>query len=248
MSTYPERRGALRRFAATVVRPASVAFTRRVWTGREHIPATGGVIVACNHLSVVDPIAVAHFLYAAGRFPRFLAKDGLFRIPVIGRALLGLGQIPVYRGTAKASEAFRAAIAAVRDGACVVVYPEATVTRDPALWPMTGKTGVARIALATGAPVVPVATWGAQDIWPYHGRPRPFPRKTVRVIAGPPLDLGEYGAETDPAVAHEVTEKVMRAIAELLASLRGEPAPDELYDRSAGADEPAGGERGSGRA
>lgn len=235
MSRYPERRGALRRFAATVVRPASTALTRRVWAGRENIPGEGGVIVACNHLSVVDPIAVAHFLYAAGRFPRFLAKDGLFHVPVLGRALLGVGQIPVYRESAKAGEAFRAAIAAVRDGACVVVYPEATVTRDPALWPMTGKTGVARIALATGASVVPVASWGAQEIWPYHGKPRPLPRKTVRVIAGPQIDLTEYrDRASDADAVHEVTDRVMGAITELLASLRGEPAPEELYDRERG--------------
>lgn len=235
MSTYPERRGALRRLAANVVRPASATLTRRIWTGRDHIPAAGGVIVACNHLSVVDPIAVAHFLYAAGRFPRFLAKDGLFHVPVLGRALLGLGQIPVYRGSVKAGEAFRAAIDAVRDGACVVVYPEATVTRDPALWPMTGKTGVARIALATGAPVVPVASWGAQEIWPYHGRPRPLPRKAIRVTAGAPLDLTEYRDRApDAAVAHEVTDQVMRAITELVSTLRGEPAPDVLYDRERG--------------
>lgn len=235
MSTYPERRGALRRFAAGVVRPANAALTRRLWTGQEHVPASGGVIVACNHLSVVDPIAVAHFLYAAGRFPRFLAKDGLFRVPVLGRALLGLGQIPVYRESAKAGEAFRAAIAAVREGACIVVYPEATVTRDPALWPMTGKTGIARIALATGAPVVPVASWGAQEVWPYHGRPRPLPRKPVRVTAGPPVDLGGYGVGTaDPAVTHEVTDKVMRAVTELVSALRGEPAPEERFDRGTG--------------
>jgi 1-acyl-sn-glycerol-3-phosphate acyltransferase len=232
---YPERRGALRRLAANVVRPVSAALTRRDWAGAEHIPTEGGVVIACNHLSVVDPVAVAHFIYDAGRFPRFLAKDGLFHVPVLGSALLGLGQIPVYRGSAKAGEAFRAAIAAVRDGACVVVYPEATVTRDPALWPMTGKTGIARIALETGAPVVPVASWGAQRIWPYGARPRPLPRKAIRVIAGPPVDLSEYRDRTqDAATVHEVTDRVMRAVTALVASLRGEPAPDELYDRERG--------------
>jgi 1-acyl-sn-glycerol-3-phosphate acyltransferase len=232
---YPERRGALRRLAATVVRPVSAALTRRDWAGAEHIPADGGVVIACNHLSVVDPVAVAHFVYAAGRFPCFLAKDELFHIPVLGSALLGVGQIPVYRGSAKAGEAFRAAIAAVRDGACVVVYPEATVTRDPALWPMTGKTGIARIALATRAPVVPMASWGAQEIWPYGGRARPLPRKTIRVIAGPPVDLTAYlDRAPDAETVHEVTDRVMRAVTALVASLRGERAPDELYDRERG--------------
>lgn len=235
---YPERRGALRRLAATVVRPVSAALTRREWAGAEHIPAEGGVVIACNHLSVVDPLAVAHFIYDAGRFPRFLAKDELFHVPLLGSALSGLGQIPVYRGSAKAGEAFQAAIVAVRDGGCVVVYPEATVTRDPALWPMTGKTGIARIALETRAPVVPMASWGAQEIWPYGGRPRPLPRKPIRVIAGPPVDLTAYaGRAPDAATVHEVTDRVMRAVTALVASLRGEPAPEKLYDRSAGADE-----------
>lgn len=228
----PEKRGALRRFAAFVVRPPATALTRRSWLGREHVPATGGVVVACNHVSMADPVVVAHYLYDTGRFPRFLTKDGLFRAPVFGRLLLGLGQIPVYRDSDRAAGALAAAVDAVRDGACVVVYPEATVTRDPELWPMRGKTGAVRIALEAGAPLVPMASWGAQDILPYRGRPRPLPRKRVKVIAGPPIDLDPYRDRLrDGSAMVEATDLVMRRIAELVAELRGEQAPPVLFDR-----------------
>lgn len=228
----PEKRGALRRFAAAVVLPPAKALTRRVWLGQEHLPKTGGVVVAANHLSEVDPVVLAHYVYGSGRFPRFLGKDSVFRVPVIGRLLLGVGQIPVKRDTGKAVDALRAAVDAVREGACVVVYPEATITRDPELWPMVGKTGAVRIALEAGVPVVPVAHWGAQTILPYHGRPRPLPPKRVRVLAGPAVDLGAYAGSTDdPAAMAEAAGVVMRHIAELLGELRGERPPDVLYDR-----------------
>lgn len=212
-----------------------MVLTRRIWLGQEHVPATGGVVVACNHLSEFDPIAIAHYVYDSGRFPRFLGKDGVFAIPVVGRLLSRLGQIPVYRESSRAGEALRAAVDAAREGACVVVYPEATITRDPALWPMTGKTGAVRIALSAGVPLVPLATWGAQDLLPYHGRPRPLPRKTVRIKVGPPVPLAEYeGLADDAAAMAAATDVVMRSIAEQLAPLRGERVPEVLYDRDRG--------------
>lgn len=233
--SIPEKRGALRRFAAGVVRPTSMLLTRRIWLGRENVPPTGGVVVACNHLSEFDPFVIAHYVYDAGRFPRFLGKDGVFSIPVVGRLLHGVGQIPVYRESSRAAEALRAAVDAARDGACVVVYPEATITRDPESWPMTGKTGAVRIALGADVPLVPLATWGAQDLLPYSGGPRPFPRKTVRVTTGRPVDLSAYqGRVDDPVAMAAATDVVMRSIADLLAPLRGERAPETLYDRDRG--------------
>ena len=89
---------------------------------------------------------------------------------------------------------------ALADGECVIIYPEGTATRDPDQWPMIAKTGVARLALATGVPVIPVAQWGAQDILPYgEVKPHVAPRKLVRMLAGPPVDLSEYeGTAPDP--------------------------------------------------
>src|SRR5690606_26072419 len=127
-----------------------------------------------------------------GRPPRYLAKEAVFRVPVVGRIIKGAGQIPVYRETVDAARSVRDAVAAVEAGECVVVYPEGTITRDPELWPMTGKTGAARIALTTGAPVIPLGMWGAQDVMPpYRARLRLLPRKTMRVIAGEPVDLDD---------------------------------------------------------
>lgn len=227
-----EARGAWRKLSVAVVLPAARALMRRTWAGQEHIPRTGGVVIVCNHLSVLDPIAVARYIYGAGRYPCFLGKESVFRVPVVGGILRRVGQIPVYRETARAGQALLAAVEAARAGACVVVYPEATVTRDPQLWPMTGKTGAARIAIDAGVPVVPLASWGAQRMWPYHGKPHLWPRGTVRVLAGPPVDLDAYRtAEIGEQGLRAATDVIMHRIAGLVGELRDEPAPDRLYDR-----------------
>jgi 1-acyl-sn-glycerol-3-phosphate acyltransferase len=220
------------RLAAFLVKPLLVLLFKRDWRGMGHIPAQGGFITAVNHNSYLDPLAYAHFQYNTGRVPRFLAKVSLFHAGMVGRFMRGTGQIPVFRNSSDA-EAFRAAVAAVDDGECVAFYPEGTLTRDPALWPMEGKTGAARVALLTRAPVIPVAQWGAHEVMPpYAGRrwPRLFPRKTLIVVAGPPVDLGEfYGSEPTTEMLREVTETIMDAITALLADVRGEPAPAERY-------------------
>ena len=191
-----------------------------------------GVVVCPNHISWFDPLESAHFLYDNGRPPRYLGKEAVFRVPVMGRILHGAGQIPVYRETADAVNSVRAAVAAVRQGECVVVYPEGTISRDPGLWPMTGKTGAARIALATGAPVVPLALWGAQEVMgPYRRELRLLPRKVMRVTAGPPVDLDDLrGREVDAATLQEATARIMAAITVLLEGIRGEAAPAERFD------------------
>ncbi|MDF5753339.1 lysophospholipid acyltransferase family protein [Spongiactinospora sp. TRM90649] len=238
--------------AVVLMKPLSLALMRRDWRGREHIPGTGGVIIAANHLSWTDPVLLGHYLYDNGRWPVFLAKSGIFGVPVLGKIVAWLRTIPVYRDTADAANSLRAAERAVRGGACVIFYPEGTCTRDPNLWPMSGKTGAARLALATGAPVVPVAHWGAQELLPYGAkRPRPFPRKTFHIKAGPPVDLSRYAgrpAHTD--VLRDATADIIAAITAQLADIRGEKAPDVPFDRNApdpGGDAPEGGETDTGR-
>jgi 1-acyl-sn-glycerol-3-phosphate acyltransferase len=210
--------------------------TRRDWRGTEHLP-DGGAVVVVNHVSHFDPLAFAHFLYDSGRLPRFLAKDAVFRVFFVGRVLRGAGQIPVFRETGEAARAYSAAVDAVHRGELVAIYPEATITRDPGLWPMMGKTGAARVALETGAPVIPVAQWGPQDLLaPYAKRPRLFPRKTMHVWAGPPVDLSDVaGRPIDAQLLHEVTERIMAAITAVLEEIRGEQAPAVRFDpRQAG--------------
>lgn len=215
------------RVAAGVLRPVMALLTRRDWRGAEHLPPSGGVVVCANHLSHVDPLTLAHFLLDAGRPPYFLAKEELFRTPVVGQVLRGAEQIPVRRGTGDAARALSAAVQAVRDGRCVAIYPESTLTRDRALWPMPGKSGAARVALTTGCPVVPVAQWGPQDIlFPYSKRPHLVPRRTVHELAGPPVDLDDLrGQPLNAPVLAEATRRIMADITDLLAQLRGEPAP-----------------------
>jgi len=118
----------------------------------------------------------------------------------------------------------------VKRGEAVVIYPEGTITRDPNLWPMGGKSGAVNVALSANVPLIPVAQWGAQEIMPpYEKKIKLLPRKTVKVIAGPPLDLDDLREKPiDSAVLKIGTERLMRAIADLLSQLREEPAPVEL--------------------
>jgi 1-acyl-sn-glycerol-3-phosphate acyltransferase len=120
----------------------------------------------------------------------------------------------------------------VNDGKCVVVYPEGTLTRDPDLWPMVGKTGAARIALLTRCPVIPLAQWGPQEILPpYTKRPHVFPRKTMHVQAGPPVDLSDlYDKPVTGALLREATNRIMAAVTTQLEQIRGMPAPAERFD------------------
>ena len=223
------------RLAVVLLRRPLLLLTRRDWRGAEHLPPQGGVVVCTNHVSHFDPLAFAHFVYDNGRLPRFLGKEGIFRVPVVGTILRGAGQIPVYRESADAGKAFSAAVEAVQQGECVVIYPEATLTRDPGLWPMTGKTGAARVALLTGAPVIPVAQWGPQEVLPPYGRRLwLLPRKTMHMLAGPPVDLSQFaGRKHDAETLRQVTEKIMTAISELLGQIRGERAPAVRFDSRA---------------
>ncbi|MFD0279094.1 lysophospholipid acyltransferase family protein [Kitasatospora sp. NPDC127111] len=231
------------RFAAVLVKPVTTALVKPDWRGWEHLPKEGGFIAAVNHNSIIDPVVYAHWQYNSGRPPRILGKSSLFSVPFIGFMLRKTGQIPVFRESTDAAQAFRAAIDAVNAGQCVQFYPEGTLTRDPELWPMTGKSGVARVALMTGAPVIPVAHWGAHEIIPPYGKGGSgkgkfnlFPRHKVTVAAGPPVDLSKYqGQELTAQVLKDATEDIMEAITAVLADIRGEEPPAERYDMRAAA-------------
>ena len=232
------RLGFWRRFAVAVVKPTLWGLTKRTWSGLEHIPAEGGLIIVSNHLSHADPLTLAHFVYDAGRWPHFLAKQSLFEVPVLGYLLREVRQTPVRRGTVDAAKALEAAIDTVNDGHVVIIYPEGTTTKEPDLWPMRGKTGVARLWLATGVPVVPLVMWGPQQIFdPRTRKLRPKPRTPVTVVAGPPVDLSKWaGASPTTQVLQEITEAIMLHLRDMLAELRdGTPPP--LWSRPSDAAE-----------
>nr|WP_218851961.1 lysophospholipid acyltransferase family protein [Nocardioides panaciterrulae] len=226
--------------AVALIKPALLATTRRNWIDGEKIPAEGGFILVLNHVSHVDPLTAAHLLYDHGRLPRYLAKSGLFKNKALAYFLDAAGQIPVERLSKNAVGAYDAAVRAVQAGQCVVVYPEGTITRDPDMWPMTGKTGAARIALATGCPVIPVGQWGAQQLLaPYAKKPDLYPRKLVTMKVGDPVDLDDLLAlPPATAVTQQATDRIMAAITALVEDIRGAKAPAERFDvRKAGVPE-----------
>ena len=229
------RPGAAFKFIEAICRPLLVVLVKRDWRGMQNVPREGGVIVVANHYSFFDPISVGHFLVAAGRTPRFLAKAGVFKQPTLGKLFRAAGQIPVYRESRDAALAFKDALAAVERGETIIVYPEGTMTKDPNLWPMVGKTGAARIALRTGAPVLPIAQWGAQEVFAHYSKkPDFFPRKTLKVTAGKPIDLrAEFGPEVTSEALRTATEHIMDVITGMLAELRGEQPPAERFDPDA---------------
>jgi 1-acyl-sn-glycerol-3-phosphate acyltransferase len=233
-----QKRGWAWYLAVSTIKPVLLATTKRDWIDGNKIPATGGCILVFNHVSHIDPLTAAHIVYDHGRIPRYLAKSGLFRNRVLGLALRAAGQIPVERLSKNAIGAFDAAVEAVRAGECVVVYPEGTLTRDPDLWPMVGKSGAARIALETGAPVIPIGQWGAHELlYPYAKKPRLFPRTQITMKVGDPVPLDDLAAVQPRtlAVINRATARIMEALTALVADLRHEPAPIERFDpRKAG--------------
>jgi len=129
----------------------------------------------------------------------------------------------VMRGTKDAAVAVEAAVQAAASGECVIVYPEGTITKDPDLWPMPAKSGAARIALTAGVPVIPMAHWGAHEVMgPYRKEFKAFPRKTMHVLVGPPVDLDDLrtDGEPDAEALRVATDRVMAAITSLLREVR----------------------------
>ena len=220
------------RFASWVLIPILNLLTKRDWRGQDNLPRSGPVIVACNHLSYVDALVWAHYLFKAGRAPRFLGKESVFRIPIIGKIISGSGQVPVYRESEDAAKALVHAQALLKAGHCLGVYPEGTLTRDENLWPMVAKTGIARLAITTRTPVIPFAQWGDQNLLPRYSKKVVLWKRTkITIIAGKPLDLSPwYGKENDPAALVEATAYVMDAITKLLEEIRGESAPAVKFD------------------
>jgi 1-acyl-sn-glycerol-3-phosphate acyltransferase len=206
-----------------------------LFLGQEHVPLDGPALAVANHISYLDPIYTGIYFDRLGRIPRFLAKDAVFRIPVVGRLARELGQIPVYRGSSDAVDSLREADKALAAGHIVLIYPEGTITRDPDHWPMRAHTGSARLALDNPeVPVIPLAHWNTQLIYDhYNGRKfRPFPRKRVVVQAGPPVDLSAFrDLPRTGDTLRAVTDHLMAAVRDVLAEVRGEQAPTEFHRR-----------------
>jgi 1-acyl-sn-glycerol-3-phosphate acyltransferase len=201
--------------------------------GIEKLPKRGSYILVSNHVTNLDALAVAYFVYVQlKRAPHFLAKESLFRVPVIGSILRAAGQIPVYRSGHRNDTPLKAAHAYLKAGHSIAIFPEGTLTRHPELWPMRGKSGAIRLALETGVPVYPVGQWGSEQVLPQYGSKfRPGFWKPVRILVGDEIDLSNYRKkQLNPDELNDATKLVMESITDLVEQLRGEKAPLELWD------------------
>lgn len=230
-----EKTLAFRMLAGLLIPPLKLVGRFEV-TGTENIPAQGAFVVAPNHFTNIDPATIGMALWEAGRPPHYLAKESLFRVPGFGRLLTATHQIPVQRGGLhRGPDPVKAAHDIARLGGAVVVYPEGSLTRDPDLWPMRGKSGAVRIALEGGIPLIPAVHWGDQAILGTYGKKVSlFPRKRVQIRFGEPLDIDDLrGRPVDPAALADGTARLMAAITGLLEGIRGETAPLERWDPAA---------------
>ncbi len=187
----------------------------------------GPLILAANHVSPVDPLMLMAACSRAGIAPRFMATAGLFKAPVAGSIMRACGHLRVDRHTAQVAEALPAAAAALRAGSVVLVYPEGRIGLDPWMWPERGKTGVARMAALSGAPVIPVAQWDTHRVLPYAA-PKGLAgsllrtirrRPVVHVRFGDPIELSGLTG-TEGAQAMRATDRIVEGIARTLAPLR----------------------------
>lgn len=201
--------------------------------GIEKLPKHGSYILVANHVTNLDALAVAYLVYVQlKRAPHFLAKESLFRIPVLGAIIRAAGQIPVYRSGHRNDTPLKAAHEYLKAGHSIAIFPEGTLTRSPDLWPMRGKSGAIRLALETGVPVFPIGQWGSEKVLPQYGSKfRPGFWKPVRILIGDEIDLSNYRKkQLNPDELNDATKLVMQTITELVEELRGEKAPLELWD------------------
>ncbi len=202
-----------------LVGPALRLLFRIRSVGTELIPRAGPAILAANHASALDGVVLAYVVARQrGRPTRNLVAAEFFDRPVHGFWLRRFSQIPIRRGMGD-SGALDEAVATVRSGAVAGIFPEGTVNPDPGGPMLRGRSGVARIALAAGAPVIPVGIWGTQSRWPRTGLTfrRPF-RPTVALAVGSPIE--NHGDPASPDDIQAFTALAMSRIHEQTAAAR----------------------------
>ena len=220
------------RIGSSILIPVMNAITKRKWLDTEKIPKSGPVVFYSNHVSYLDALVLAHLMFKNGRAVRFIGKEAVFKVPIVGWVLRKAEQIPVKRQSDSAAVALAEAIAALKMGHAIAIYPEGTLTRDPNLWPMTGKTGAVRLALSADAPLIPIAQWGDQLIWPPYSKVlKPFPRKLVTMKVGEPVDISKWrGKVDDPIAMEEATVAIMKVLSNMVGELRNQTPPTEIFD------------------
>lgn len=223
------------RFARGVFRSFMVPWMKIDVEGLENLPKDRGYLLVCNHLSNIDAVCLLWVMMKADVPVRIMAKSELFKVPLLGGAMRRMQLLPVDRKSKEPGAILASAAKALRDGECVAIYPEGTLTTDPEEWPMRIKTGAARLALDTGVDVIPFIHWGEQKIMRSGSALIDFrPQRKVSVRIGQPIDLDDLHHDTGSADHHavdEATARIQRAMIDQVAALRGEDAPQGVWDR-----------------
>ncbi len=223
------------RFARGVFRTFMVPWTKIDVEGLEKLPREGGYLLVCNHLSNIDALCLLWVMMKADIPVRIMAKAELFKVPLLGGAMRQMRLLPVNRRAKDPGAILASAAQALREGECVAIYPEGTLTMDPDLWPMRIKTGAARLALDTGAKVIPFIHWGEHKImYPEKLRIDFRPRRRVSVRIGDPIvleDLRHESGSADHEAVEEATRRIQKVMIDEVAILRGEEPPAGVWDR-----------------
>lgn len=218
---------------AELVYPPVILLTKTVFAGlglrftiegTEHVPRTGGAVIASNHVGYLDFTFVGLGAQPAGRLVRFMAKDAVFKHRISGPLMRGMKHIAVDR--AAGSQAFRDALAALKSGEVVGVFPEATISRAFVLKDF--KAGAARMAQATQTPIVPCVVWGSQRIYT-KGRPRDYGRgKAITIAFGEPLRPAKR--DDSEVVTAELRERMSVLLDRVQRSYPDQPSgPDDRW-------------------
>ncbi len=190
---------------------------RFVMTGTEHVPRTGGVLLACNHISYVDFVYGGFAAHPSRRLVRFMAKREIFAHRIGGPVMRSMHHIEVDRGAGVAS--FRTAVDYLRAGEAVGIFPEATISRSMELKEF--KTGAVRIAAEAGVPILPVVLWGTQRMMT-KDHPRDFSRgKTIAITVGEPM----HPTGADPVAETAALRATMAGL--LDETIRAYPAEEQ---------------------
>jgi 1-acyl-sn-glycerol-3-phosphate acyltransferase len=190
--------------------------------GAQHIPISGGAVIACNHVSYLDFIFCGWGAQPSGRLVRFMAKKSVFEHRVSGPLMRGMHHIPVDRDAGLAS--YRQALSALKDGEVVGVFPEATISRSFTVKDF--KSGAARMAAAAGVPLIPMALWGSQRLWT-KGRPRTLTRRHVPITIAVGEPLTPSARENGDAVTAKLHEQMSTMLDRLQRAYPDQPTGPE---------------------
>lgn len=197
--------------ARSIILPFYVLLIKTKIEGEHFIPKKGPLILASNHISFIDPLALGYLGRRRKRQIHFLAKDSMFKNPILRWFFLSCGQIPVQRNTEKAADALIHAEQALRAGQVVGIYPESTMPDDLVQLPI--KSGTIRLSQKTGAPIVVVGTWGAQETWRKGRKPKPRFRRPHMMVVLPPyvVDPAEELEQARTFLANRMLESTKTA-------------------------------------